>query len=257
MKKIFVSFITAIIALTATAQTSEIADSDNNLFKAALKGWHVRLSAGYNIGGTAPLPLPVEMRSIKSYSPGLNISLEGTAEKMFGESDWGLRLGVRFDTEGMTTEANTKNYYPEIMNDGGLVSGPWTGNVKISVRSTYFTIPALAVYKINPRWNVSGGLYASYLLDGDFSGSVYDGYIREGDPTGEKTEIESAGYDFSDNLSKFNWGVQVGGEYVAYKHLAVFANLKWGFNGIFPEDFRSITFALYPIFGTLGFSYLF
>ncbi len=83
MKKIFVSLIAAIMAFTATAQTNEVADSDNNLFKAALKGWHVRLSAGYNIGGTAPLPLPVEIRSIESYNPGLNISLEGTAEKMF------------------------------------------------------------------------------------------------------------------------------------------------------------------------------
>lgn len=257
MKKIFVSFISAIIAFTATAQTKVVADSDNNLFKAALKGWHVRLSAGYNIGGTAPLPLPVEIRSIKSYNPGLNISLEGTVEKMFKKSGWGVRLGIRFDTEGMTTKANTKNYYTEIMNDGNPVKGPWTGDVKISVRNTYITIPALAVYKINQRWNVSGGLYASYLLDGNFSGSVYDGYIREDYPTGEKIEIESAGYDFSNELSKFNWGVQVGGEYVAYKHLAVFANLKWGFNGIFPDDFRSITFELYPIFGTLGFTYLF
>ena len=257
MKKIFVSLIAAIMAFTATAQTNEVADSDNNLFKAALKGWHVRLSAGYNIGGTAPLPLPVEIRSIESYNPGLNISLEGTAEKMFKGSDWGVRLGIRFDTEGMTTEANTKNYYTEIMNDGGLVSGPWTGNVKITVRNTYFTIPALAVYKINERWNVSGGLYASYLIDGDFSGSVYDGYIRDQNPTGEYADVTRAEYDFSNDIRKFHWGLQAGGEYQVYRHLALFANLQWGMNGIFPSDFGSVTFDLYPIYGTLGFTYLF
>lgn len=257
MKKILFTLLATIMTLSATAQGNYVSDSDRNLFKAALKGWHVRLSAGYNIGGTAPLPLPVEMRSIESYNPGLNLSIEGTVEKMFRKSNWGLRWGIRLETKGMTSKADTKNYYTEIMNDGGLVSGPWTGKVKISVRNTYLTLPVLAVYKISPRWNVSGGLYAAYLLDGEFSGNVYDGYIREGDPTGEKTEIESAVYDFSNELSKFNWGVQVGGEYVAYKHLAVFANLKWGINGIFPDDFRSITFALYPIYGTLGFTYLF
>ena len=257
MKKIFISLLATILALSATAQKKEVGDSDINLFKAALKGWHVRLSAGYNIGGTAPLPLPVEIRSLGSYNPGLNLTLEGTVEKMFGKSDWGLRWGIRLETKGMTSTANTKNYYTEIMNDGGLVCGPWTGDVEISVRNTYRTLPVVAVYKINHRWNVSGGLYASYLMQGDFSGNVYNGYIRENDPTGEKTEIESASYSFNDNLSKFNWGLQVGGEFVAYKHLAVFADLKWGFNGIFPKEFSSISFALYPIYGTLGFTYLF
>jgi hypothetical protein len=58
-------------------------------------------------------------------------------------------------------------------------------------------------------------------------------------------------------LRRFHWGVQVGGEFRAYKHLAVFANLQWGLNGIFPSDFNSVTFDLYPIYGNLGFSYLF
>ena len=39
--------------------------------------------------------------------------------------------------------------------------------------------------------------------------------------------------------------------------LAVTANLTWGLNGIFPSDFTSVTFALYPIYGTLAFSYIF
>ena len=37
-------------------------ETDTNLIKAALKGWHVRLGAGFNIGGTSPIPLPAEIR---------------------------------------------------------------------------------------------------------------------------------------------------------------------------------------------------
>lgn len=257
MKKIFIAFIASIMSLSATAGNDKVGDTDRNLLKAALQGWHIRLGVGYNLGGTAPLPIPVEIRGIEGFNPGLNLEVEGSVEKMFGKGDWGLRWGIRLETKGMTTNADTKNYYMEVKNGDGIVSGYWTGKVETKVKNTYLTIPVLAVYRINERWNVSGGAFASYLLDGEFTGAAYDGYLREGDPTGEKTELDNAGYDFSSDLLKFHWGLQVGGEFKAYKHLAVFANLKWGLNGIFPGDYSSVTFALYPIYGTLGFTYLF
>ena len=259
MKRIFIALLASIITLTANATDANenISDTDKNLIMAALKGWNVRLSAGYNLGGTAPLPLPVEIRGIEGFNPGLNLSLEGSAEKMFGKGNWGLRFGIELETKGMTTNADTKNYYMEVANGDGIVSGYWTGKVETKVKNTYLSIPVLAVYKINERWNVSAGAYASFLLDGEFTGSAYDGYLRDGDPTGEKVELESAAYDFSSDICKFQYGVQAGAEYKIYKHLAVFADLKWGLNGIFPSDYTSVTFALYPIYGTLGFTYIF
>ena len=259
MKRIFIALFASIITLTANATDANenISDTDKNLIMAALKGWNVRLSAGYNLGGTAPLPLPVEIRGIEGFNPGLNLSLEGSAEKMFGKGDWGLRFGIELETKGMTTNADTKNYYMEVANGDGIVSGYWTGKVETKVKNTYLSIPVLAIYKINERWNVSAGAYASFLLDGEFTGAAYDGYLREGDPTGEKTELESAAYDFSSDICKFQYGLQAGAEYKIYKHLAVFADLKWGINGIFPGDYSSVTFALYPIYGTLGFTYIF
>jgi opacity protein-like surface antigen len=259
MKRILIALLASIITLTANATDANknISDTDKNLIMAALKGWNVRLSAGYNLGGTAPLPLPVEIRGIEGFNPGLNLSLEGSAEKMFGKGDWGLRFGIELETKGMTTNADTKNYYMEVANGDGIVSGYWTGKVETKVKNTYLSIPVLAVYKINERWNVSAGAYAAFLLDGEFTGSAYDGYLRDGDPTGEKVELESAAYDFSSDICKFQYGVQAGAEYKIYKHLAVFADLKWGLNGIFPSDYSSVTFALYPIYGTLGFTYLF
>lgn len=248
------------IAISATAtNTKESKDTDINLLRAALKGWHIRLGAGFNVGGMAPLPLPNEIRSIDGYNPGMNIAIEGAVQKRFGNTPWGMLLGIRLEKKGMQTDATTKNYHMEAVNDdgSGTVIGAWTGKVRTEVDNNYLTFPILATYKINDRWQLSGGPYLSWMFDGSFTGAAHDGYIRDQNPTGEKAEVSRASYDFSDNLRAFHWGMQIGGEFKAYKHLGVFANLQWGFNGIFPGDFQSVTFKLYPIYGSIGFNYLF
>lgn len=254
----------AFMALSLAAQTdgsvrTSASDTDNNLLRAALKGWHVRLGAGVNIGGTSPLPMPREIRSIKSYKPGLNIALEGNVHKQIGKTPWGIAIGLCLETKGMDTDASVKNYHMEAVNaDGsGRVVGAWTGKVKTSVDNNYLTFPVLATYAIGQRWEVAAGPYFSWMMDGSFTGEAYDGYIRDQNPTGEKAEVARATYDFSNDLRRFNWGLQLGGEFRAYKHLAVSATLKWGFNGIFPSDFESVTFTLYPIYATVGFAYVF
>ncbi|MBR6648474.1 MAG: PorT family protein [Bacteroidaceae bacterium] len=260
MKKIYLVILVLFIAGAATAQQkNEINDTDKNLKWVAQRGWHISLSAGCNIGGTSPLPLPREIRSINGYNPGLNLSLEGSIQKTFEQSRWGVKMGVRFERKGMTTKADTKNYHMEAWNtDGsGKVVGAWTGKVKTKVNNSYLTIPLLATYMLNKRITFAAGPYVSYLLEGEFSGQAYDGYIRDQNPTGEYADVTRAEYDFSSDILKWQWGVQAGCEYRAYRHLAIFANLHWGANSIFPDDFGSVTFALYPIYGTLGFTYLF
>ena len=90
---------------------------------------------------------------------------------------------------------------------------------------------------MSPRWDLKFGPYISILTNGDFSGVAYDGYIREGDPTGTKANVTEATYDFSGDLRKFQWGLDAGAEWRAYKHLSVYADLTWGLNSIFPGDF--------------------
>ena len=58
MKKIFLAFIIAALTVPVFGQNEKVKDTDQNIILAALKGWNVRLSAGYLIGGTAPLPYP-------------------------------------------------------------------------------------------------------------------------------------------------------------------------------------------------------
>lgn len=259
MKKIFIALLAIAFVFPVQAkQDKELKDNDINIADATQKGWLIRIGAGYLLGGTAPLPLPVEIRGIEGFNPGLNLSLEGSAQKNFNNTGWGLRFGVRFDTKGMTTDAKTKNYHMEMKSpDGSNIKGVFTGNVKTHVNNTYISVPVLATYSINRRWTVGAGLYASYLLKGVFDGEAYNGYLRDQNPTGTKTEVDVAQYDFSYDLQKFHWGIQVEGEYKIYSHLAVFANLQWGMNGIFPKEYSCVPFALTPIYGTLGFNYIF
>lgn len=260
MKRILLTILAVIAAIAANAQQGAgLNDTDKNLVWVAQRGWNIRMSAGVNIGGTSPLPLPREIRSINSYNPGLNLSLEGSVQKSFYNSCWGVLVGVRFERKGMATDASTKNYHMEAWNtDGsGKVVGAWTGKVKTKVNNSYLTLPVLATYSLNERVMLSVGPYVSYLLDGEFTGEAYDGYIRDQNPTGERADVTRAEYDFGKDMNKWQWGVQAGCEYRAYRHLALFANLQWGMNSIFPDDYSAITFALYPIYGTLGFTYLF
>ena len=51
-------------------------DRNETLIRSALHGLEYEIKAGFSIGGTAPLPLPVEIRSIDGYNPTLAIRSE-------------------------------------------------------------------------------------------------------------------------------------------------------------------------------------
>lgn len=246
-----------LIAFSVSAEESK----PGALIRSTLKGLEYRIKAGFNIGGTSPIPLPAEIRKIKSYQPGMQIAIEGNVIKWIGDSRWGTLFGIRLENKGMKTDARVKNYYMVMDSyDGevlGHVEGNWTGYVKTNVKNSYVTFPFQAIYKVSDRWDVKFGPYISVLTNGDFSGTAYDGYIRDGNPTGPKAEVTEAAYDFSDELRKFQWGADLGGEWRAYKHLSVYADLTWGLNSIFPKDFKSISFKMYNIYLNFGFGYVF
>ena len=68
-------------------------DRTQSSIHSSLHGWEYALKAGFSIGGTAPLPLPEEIRKIDSYVPSMAISIEGNATKWLDEKKiWGLTL---------------------------------------------------------------------------------------------------------------------------------------------------------------------
>lgn len=262
MKKYNTLFIILLMVVASATSVQAQEDRTAILTQSDLHGWEYSLRAGVSIGGTSPLPLPEEIRKIDKYSPGMAISIEGNATKWLDpEKIWGLTLGVRFEAKNMTTEATVKNYGMKIINtNGGELNGLWTGGVKTKVKNSYLTVPVLANYRICQRWKLVAGPYFSYLLEGDFSGHVYEGHLRTPDQTGSRVDFTGesiATYDFSNDLRKFQWGLQLGGEWRAFKHLNVYADLTWGMNDIFKKDFDTVTFAMYPIYMNIGFGYSF
>lgn len=263
MKKYHLFVLTLVLALAGVLPAHAQQERNKTIIQSYLRGWEYALKAGFSIGGTAPLPLPEEIRSIDSYRPGgVALYIEGNSTRWLdAKKKWGVTIGLRLESKSMNTEATVKNYNMKIINtNGGELSGLWTGGVKTKVYNSYLTIPVLANYKISNRWKLVAGPYFSYMFNGDFSGHVYDGHLRTPDATGSRVDFTGesiATYDFSDDLRKFQWGVQVGGEWRAFKHLNVFADLTWGLNDIFQKDFDTITFAMYPIYLNLGFGYSF
>ncbi len=221
-----------------------------------------QIRAGFSIGGFAPIPFPTEIRKVESYNPTMVLGLEANVTKWLDDNrKLGFRLGLRAEGRGMKTEAQVKDYYTEVIGDGGQkVTGNFTGMVQTTVKNSYFTIPVLAIYGVTERWNLYAGPYFSALTEKNFSGYVSDGYLREGGATGSKLIFEGDNkgpYDFSDDLRIFQWGVMAGGEFTLRKHLQLFSELTWGMNDLFQKDFNTITFDMYAIYLNFGFGYRF
>lgn len=213
---------------------------------------------GLSIGGASPLPMPKEIRSIDGFNPDVNPSVELNVTHRIKQR-WGIISGIRFEIKGMTTKATVKNYSMEIVgSDGNKMKGNWTGGNRTRLRNIYAVIPVLATRQLSQRVNVRGGLYAAYLIDGKFKGKVYEGYLRKNNPTGDKVNFKDesiATYNFSENLSKFSWGAEIGAGWKASRHWDIYSELTWGFNDIFKKDFETITFNMYPIYLNIGVGY--
>ena len=212
--------------------------------------------AGFNLGGTAPMSLPAEIRGINSFKPTFSFTIAGTAQYNF-TNKWGLQSGVKFDIKGMQTDASVKNYQLVVSMDGSTIEGVFTGDVTTKVHNSYITIPLLAVYNISPRWDIKFGGYASFMVNGEFSGTAKNGYMRDGSPIGPRVDGVDAVYDFSDDMRKVDAGVQVGVDFIPYKHLLISGDLTWGCLPLFKSDFTAMSFNMYNVYFNIGFGYVF
>lgn len=225
-------------------------------FTTTLKGFGYGYRAGFTIGGISPMPLPAEIREMKSFSPNGAFMQEIYGYKMFGEKQrFGVYFGERLAVEGMNAEAVVKNYKMSIEQGGDYISGYFTGVDKTEARLISVKMPLEFMARVTPRLDFRVGPYAQINLHKEFKGEVYDGYLREGDPTGQKivfADGSTASYDFSEDVKKALFGVEVAADIKITKYFGVFANLDYGCGSVFPNNFETITFKMYPIFFSLG-----
>lgn len=224
-----------------------------------LEELQLRARAGYNIGGTTPIPLPETIRRINSYrlTPSLMVGLDA---RLPLSKQWGIMAGIRFENKGMDGDVTVKSYQMEVVKGDSKLSGRFTGHISQQVKQWMLTIPVQATLQLGEKVILKGGPYISLLLSKEFSGIASDGYLREGNPTGVKIlmgdkEGEWATYEFNDDIRSMQMGIAVGADFQICKNLGLSADLNWGLTGIFPADFKTIDQTLYPVYGTIGVFY--
>ncbi len=219
--------------------------------------YQVRL--GYNLGGTAPVGMPPEIRSLDKFKPKNNTLLGLDAYKSL-QGKWGMMAGFHYENKGMETDAKVKNYHMEMRRGDDVLTGMFTGNVVTNVQEWMVTMPLQATYDVAQNVRLKAGPYFSYVMSNEFSGYAYDGYLRDGSPVGQKVELghnegERGEYDFTDDLRHWQFGVDVGVDWFFSKRLGAYADLSWGLSAVFKKDFKTIEQKLYPIYGSIGLMY--
>lgn len=259
MRKTIISMLFAAAAATATA---------GNIFSDLT--YDIRV--GYNIGGTSPMGMPATIRSLDAYRLTPSFALGLGVYKPLNDR-WGLTTGLRLENKGMNMDATVKNYHMKITQGGsGELEGVFTGKNHTEVEQWMLTLPLQATWWASKKVCIKAGPYFSYVNKPSFTGYAYNGYLRvnpnkpgdpgyqPNDPTGDKmllgeAEGERGDYDFSDDLRSWQWGMAVGADWHFSKRWGVYADLTWGFTGIFNKDFTVLDQKLYPIYGTIGVSY--
>ena len=235
------------------------AQEKNNFFN---KNIDYQVKGQISIGGVSPLSIPAQIRKIENYNPKLQLGVGINATKWINDHQkLGIRVGVNYESRGMSTQAKVKNYYTQIADDtGAQTTGYFTGHVVTNVKNTYITVPVSLVWNVSQRWNLYGGFFVSALINKSFTGYIYDGDFREGTPIGELTTFENTArglYDFSDDLNPIQWGNQIGAEYKISKHINVFADFTMANSQAFKGNFEAISFKMYNLFGNFGVGYNF
>lgn len=230
------------------------------------------LRLGYNIGGTAPMGMPATIRSLDAYRPTASLAFALGVYKPL-DSHWGLTTGLRLENKGMDIDATVKGYHMRITQGGsGELEGVFTGKNHTEVNQWMLTLPLQATYWLGNKVCLKLGPYFSYVNSPSFKGYASDGYLRKNplspgapgydpnDPRGEKVELgttedERGTYDFSDDLRNLQWGMMLGADWRFHETWGVFADVSWGFTGIFKSNFTVLDQKLYPVYGTIGVTY--
>lgn len=241
---------------TATVSAVSSADSKPTFedFTTTLNGFGYGYRMGFTIGGITPVPLPAEIREMKSFSPNGAFMQEIYGYKLFNQR-LGIYLGERLAIEGMNAEAVVKSYQMSIEQGGDYISGYFTGVDKTEAQLISLKIPVEFMVRVSPRLDFRVGPYAQFNLHKEFKGEVYDGYLRENTPTGQKivfSDGSTASYDFSEDVKKTCYGAEVAADFKIKKYFGIFANLDLGFGSVFPGNFETVTFEMYPIFFSIG-----
>jgi hypothetical protein len=246
MKRAFYLFLAGLLASTLAP-----AQQESN------RRWEYKMFAGYNLGGSSPLPLPAEIRAIRSWSPGLSGTLAFHVTRWL-PSGWGITSGLAIDVKAMSVEADVMYLNTSLsVGEGGhtgTFSGLFTGRNRTRVHNGYLVIPLLAARQIAQCTFRLGG-YVALNRDARFEGQAFDGYIRNGGPAGDRINVEMSTFDFSDRVRKTDAGLMALADWFFTGKLALTGQCSWGLLPLFPSGFSGIPYKMYNIYFMGGIAY--
>ena len=118
MKTYYKKGLTLLLCSLFAVGVSAQRERTQSIINSYLHGWEYSIKAGFNIGGTAPLPLPEEIRSIDSYAPGIAIAIEGNATKA---DAWTAPGEQEYEYGGYREELRYEDYQRERRRAAGAV----------------------------------------------------------------------------------------------------------------------------------------
>lgn len=247
MKKYIYSLLAIVFSVFALAQ-------------AGREKLQFKLTAGINIGGLSPIPLPDNIREIKSYDPGFNPSVGAEGLYEF-RNKWSIGISPRVEYKGMKVKDRVVYFHTLIqMGEGAETAsfeGDFSGINYTESKNLYLGVPLFVQFTPGEKWHYRLGGYVAFLLDSRFKGTVSDGYIRNGGSLGEKVEVNSASFDFSDKMHKADYGIYAGISRDLNEKFSVDLSLQWGLRSAFPASFSGISFPMYNIYAQIGTGYTF
>jgi hypothetical protein len=254
MKHLFIAFLGLSSGVLFSQEMEEKTQEKNS------SKFNFRVTAGINIGGLSPIPLPNNIRKIKSFDPTFAPSIGG--EVLYSlHKKWSIGINPKFDHKGMKVSDEVVYFHTLIQQGTGAEAstfeGAFSGTNYTESRNLYLGAPFFVEFTPKKNWHYRLGGYAAYLVEGKFEGTVSDGYIRNGGSLGEKVEITSASFDFSEKLRKFDLGIYAGARKNINKNFSIDVSLQWGLISAFPSSFTGISFPMYNVFGQIGAGYQF
>lgn len=236
-------------SISATAQVNEEQSSK----------WTLTPQVGYTMGGMTPIPMVPEIRKINEFKPlqGLSLGLDLSYQV---DKDWQLKGGLQYFNRGMKTEAQVKGYHMTVKQGDNSLRGYFTGHNHSEAEQSGFALPLQAEWQATKRFSIMTGPVFEYYIQRQFSGSVTDGYLRVDVPTGNKVLFGAMGensptYDFSNDMSRFGLGWQLGLAYRFASKWQAYALGRYIFTNTFEPKFETINMRLHPVYLTLGLAY--
>lgn len=277
MKRYTLILMMMLVSIFGQAQTDGVdplrEENDDVIWGVDMRHWNLDIRLGFSIGGTLPIGFPEGIRHINSYSPKMNGRIGFDIEHRYNDH-WGLSGGLYYERKGFAGDATLKQFDVMVSVGGESINGPYTGNVKVNVIQTGYTLPVKANWWITRNVKLKFGPYISLIADRQFFGYAYGKPDAEGNPTAylrrgsssnaplvyigndESTRGYFEGSEFNNYMRRFQYGLELGADCFFTRHLGVFLDMNFGLNSAFnSKEGNPVTMGLHPFYGTFGFVY--